>query len=377
MKVLVINWRCARNPLAGGAEIYLQEIFRRLVERGHEVCQLAERYPGSAPEETLDGIRVIRVGGARTFNFAVCRNLRRVVEEGGYDVVVDDLNKIPFYSPRLVRVPVLVILMHLFRGSIFREAFFPLAAYVWLAESAIPWAYRDCRFTVLSESSKRDVVKLGIRPERVAVVPPGTDFERFSADENVAREPVVLHVGRLKKYKSTDHLLRAARLLRDRGREFRAVIVGTGDDRPRLEKLAAELELGDTVEFTGFISEDEKVNWYRRSAVLVENSVKEGWGLIVMEANGCGTPVVVARSPGLVDSSRDGVNGLFYEYGNIPDLAEKLDRVLTDDELRGRLGRQAIGWARQWTWDAAADATEQALEQCRETNSVLSPRQFL
>lgn len=368
MKVLVVNWRCIRNPLAGGAEIYLQEIFRRLVERGHEVSQLAERYPGSAPGETLDGIRVIRLGGARTFNFAVCRNLRRVVEEGGYDVVVDDLNKIPFYSPRLVRVPVLAILMHLFRGSIFREAFFPLAAYVWLAESAIPWAYRDCRFTVLSESSKRDVVKLGIRPERVAVVPPGTDFDRFSPDESVAREPVVLHVGRLKKYKSADHLLRAARLLLDRGRDFRAVIVGTGDDRPRLEKLAAELELGDAVEFTGFISEDEKVNWYRRSAVLVENSVKEGWGLIVMEANGCGTPVVVARSPGLVDSSRDGVNGLFYEYGNVPDLAEKLDRVLTDDELRGRLGRQALGWARQWTWDTAADATEQALEQCRETN---------
>jgi len=106
------------------------------------------------------------------------------------------------------------------------------------------------------------------------------------------------------------------------------------------------------------------VNWYRRSAVLVENSVKEGWGLIVMEANGCGTPVVVARSPGLVDSSRDGVNGLFYEYGNVAELAEKLDRVLTDDELRQRLGRQSIDWAHQWTWDAAADDTERALEQC-------------
>ena len=254
MNVLVINWRCIRNPLAGGAEIYMQEIFRRLVERGHEVTQLAERYPGSTPEETLNGIRVRRMGGAQTFNFAVYRNLKRVVDEGGYDVVVDDLNKIPFYSPWLVRAPVLAILMHLFRGSIFREAFFPLASYVWLAESIIPWAYRDCRFTVLSESSKRDVVRLGIRPERIAVVPPGTDFDRFSPDENVAREPVLLHVGRIKKYKSVDHLLRAARLLRDRGREFRVVIVGSGDDRPRLEKLAAELGLGATVEFTGFIT---------------------------------------------------------------------------------------------------------------------------
>ncbi|MFO7638309.1 MAG: glycosyltransferase family 4 protein [bacterium] len=364
MRILAINWRCARNPLAGGAEIYFQEIFRRLAARGHEVIQLAERFPGSAETETLDGVQVRRLGGAHTFNYAVMRNLKRLVAETGCEVVVDDLNKIPFCSPWFTDRPVLAILMHLFRGSIFREAFFPLAAYVWLAESIIPWAYRDCRFTVLSESSKRDVLRLGIAAEQVAVVPPGTDFERFrpagDGEPAAAKSvpPVLLHVGRLKKYKATDHLLRAARLLRDRGRETRVVVVGSGDDRPRLEQLTDRLGLRGSVEFAGFVSEEEKIGWYRRAAVLVENSVKEGWGLIVMEANGCGTPVVVADSPGLVDSSRDGVNGLFYCYGDIGQLAERLERLLTDEPLRARLGRQAIDWARQWTWDAAADATE-------------------
>ncbi len=365
MKMLVINWRCVRNPLAGGAEIYFQEIFRRLAARGHEVTQLAERFPGSEPEELLDGIRVMRMGGKNTFNFAVYRSLKSLVAAGGYDIVVDDLNKIPFYSPWLVKDrPVLAILMHLFRGSIFKEAFFPLASYVWLTESMIPWAYRRRRFAVLSESSKKDVVALGIDPGTITVIPPGTDFDRFSVDEDVPRDPVpvLLHVGRIKRYKSVDHLLRAARLLLDRGRSLRVVVVGSGDDRPRLETLAAELGLGDAAEFTGFVSEEEKVRWYRRSAVLVENSVKEGWGLIVMEANGCGTPVVVARSPGLVDSSRDGVNGLFYQYGNVAELAEKLDRLLQDDVLLRRLGRQAVDWAHRWTWDGAADAMEKVVE---------------
>lgn len=361
MKILVINWRCIKNPLAGGAEIYLQEIFRRLAARGHSVTQLAERYPDSEAEELVDGIRVRRMGGKNTFNFAVWHNLGRLADAGGYDVVIDDLNKVPFYSPWRVRRPVLAILMHLFRGSIFREVFFPLASYVWLTESIIPWAYRQQLFAVLSESSKKDVVKLGIPADRITVIPPGTDFGRFRPDSNMAREPVILHVGRLKRYKMTDHLLRAARLLADRQRRFRVVIVGTGDDRPRLERLTVGLGLGDRVLFTGFIPEDEKVNWYRRSALLVENSVKEGWGLIVMEANGCGTPVVVARSPGLVDSSRDGVNGLFYDYGDIAGLAECIDRLLGDDELRLRLGRQAIDWAHQWTWDGAADATEEII----------------
>jgi len=384
VKLLVVNWRCTKNPLAGGAEIYLHEILRRLVARGFEVNQLSERFPGSVPAETIDGVRIIRMGGKNTFNFAVYRNVGRLADELDCDIVVDDLNKIPFYSPWYTNRPVLAILMHLFRGSIFKEAFAPLAAYVWLAETMIPLAYKRCRFAVLSESSKKDVVRLGIPAENITVIPPGTDFDRFrpaeqpqiNTDEHrlsdasslgrstagpLDRSPVLLHVGRLKKYKATDHLLRAARLLADRGLKLRVVIVGSGDDKPRLEAMASKLGLVDLVTFTGFISEEEKVNWYHRAAVLVENSAKEGWGLIVMEANGCGTPVVVARSPGLVDSSRDGVNGLFYDYGNVAQMAEKLERLITDEPLRRKLGEQAIAWARQWTWDKAADDMEAAI----------------
>jgi glycosyltransferase involved in cell wall biosynthesis len=364
--MLVVNWRCVRNPLAGGAEVYLQEVFRRLAARGHHVAQLAERFAGSPAEEMIDGVRVMRIGGKFTFNFAVDRNIGRIADQGGYDLVIDDLNKIPFYSPRYTKRPVLAILMHLFRGSIFKEALPPLAAYVYLMESMIPWAYKNCPFAVLSESSKRDVTRLGIPAEHVTVIPPGTDFERFTPDPLVRREPVVLHVGRLKRYKSTDHLLQAARLLKDKGRRFRVVIVGTGDDASRLKKLSGKLGLGDVVHFAGYVPEAEKLRWYRRACLLSENSVKEGWGLIVMEANACGTPVVVARSPGLVDSSRDGVNGLFYDYGDVPTLAEKIDRLLSDDALRKKLGRQAIDWARQWTWDGAAGAMEGIIRQAIE-----------
>jgi glycosyltransferase involved in cell wall biosynthesis len=238
----------------------------------------------------------------------------------------------------------------------------PMAAYVWTAETMISLAYKRCRFAVLSESSKKDTVKVGIDPDRITVIPPGTDFDRFSHDASVTLEPVVLHVGRLKRYKAIDHLLRATKLLKERGVRFTTVVVGDGDDKPRLEGLAAKLGLGEQVWFTGFVSEAEKVNWYRRATVLVENSVKEGWGLIVIEANACGTPVVVANSPGLRDSSKDGVNGLMYNYGDVPALAEKLEKLLSDGALRSRLGQQAIEWAKQWTWDGAADAMEKAAE---------------
>ena len=375
MRLLVINWRCIKNPLAGGAEIYFQEIFSRLVQRGHHVTLLAEHFPGSEPEEYLEGIRTIRTGGKNTFNFAAARQVSRLADSIEADIVIDDLNKIPFYSPWHTKKPVLAILMHLFRGSIFRETLPPLAAYVWLAESIIPWAYKNCRFAVLSESSKADTVRVGINPGRITVIPPGTDFTRFSPSpqsqiQNPKSEiPVVLHVGRVKKYKSVDHLLRASRLLLDKGVEHKVVIVGTGDDLPRLRAITARLKLEDAVQFTGFISEDEKLGWYRRSAVLAENSAKEGWGLIVMEANGCGIPVVVADSPGLRDSSRDGVNGLVYHFGDVPALAEKLELILKDEPLRRKLGAQAIAWAHQWTWDAAADQMEQEIARAVEEHA--------
>ena len=362
MRMLVVNWRCPKNPLAGGAEVYLQEIFSRLVARGHRVTLLSERFAGAATEDVVEGVRIIRAGGKFTFNFTAGRQVGRLAEALNADVVVDDLNKIPFYSPWHTERPVLAILMHLFRGTIFREAVPPLAAYVWLAETMIPWAYRRCRFAVLSASSKQDTVKVGIDPARITVIPPGTDFTRFQPDAAVAREPVVLHVGRLKRYKATDHLLQAARKLKERGLKFTTVIIGDGDDKPRLEALAAKLGLDDEVRFTGFIPEEEKLNWYRRSAVLAENSVKEGWGLIVMEANACGTPVVVANSPGLRDSSKDGINGLVYDYGDTAGLADRLERLLTDSALRERLGRQAIDWARQWTWEAATDKMEKVIQ---------------
>jgi glycosyltransferase involved in cell wall biosynthesis len=363
MRILAVNWRCSKNPLAGGAEVYFQEIFSRLVSRGHHVALLSERFAGSEPEDVIEGIRIIRAGGKFTFNFTAGRLVGPLAESLDADIVIDDLNKIPFYSTWHTKRPVLAILMHLFRGSIFRETLPPMAAYVWMAETMIPLAYKRCRFAVLSASSRQDTVRVGIDSDRIAVIPPGTDVGRFSPDPAVPREPLVLHVGRLKRYKATGHLLQAARRLKERGVKFTVVVVGDGDDRPRLEGLTAKFGLGEQVRFTGFIPEAEKVNWYRRAAVLAENSAKEGWGLIVMEANACGTPVVVANSPGLRDSSKDGVNGLMYEYGDVPALAEKLERLLSDESLRSRLGQQAIAWAKQWTWDGAAQAMERVIEE--------------
>lgn len=361
MDVLVINWQDIKNPLAGGAEVYLFEIFSRLVRRGHSVTLLCSRFRGARSRETIDGIRVVRIGGRNTFNFAVPTALRSLCRSRRFDLVIDDLNKIPFYSPRLVRLPVLALLMHLFRRDIFTEVSRPFARYVYTMENLIPWAYKNTNFAVLSPSSGQDLAELGLDPALIEIIPPGIDLERFRPDFKKKQTNLILHTGRLKRYKGVDQLVRTAAMLKQRGRDFEVIIAGGGDDRLRLETLAVELGVADRVRFPGYVSEDAKINLYQQAAVLVETSLKEGWGMIVIEANGCGTPVVAADSPGLRDSVVDRSTGLLYRYGDLDDLAHKIERLLDSAPERRRLGTAGIEWARRFSWDAAAVRMEELM----------------
>ena len=362
MKIFVNNWRCIKNPLAGGAEIYFQEIFKRIVQMGHSVTQLAVQFDNAPEQETIDGIRIIRIGTKNTFNFAVYRELPHLLEQNNFDIVIDDLNKIPFYSPWLTKKPVLALLMHLFRKSIFSEVSFPFASYVYLTESLIPWCYKKNNFAVLSPSTKQDVINMGIKSEKIVVIPPGVDLDYFKPNYLIKEPNLIVHTGRLKKYKSVDHLLLATRQLSQKRKDFKIVIIGDGDDLPRLKDLTKKLELEKYVTFTGYISEQEKLNYYQKATVLVENSIKEGWGMIVIEANACGTPVVAARSPGLRDAVLDQKTGFLYDYGNIEQLAQKIELLLDDKNLNRKMGEAGIEWAKNFSWDNCAKETIKIIE---------------
>jgi glycosyltransferase involved in cell wall biosynthesis len=354
MNMLVINWQDINNPLAGGAEIYLFEIFSRLARSGHEVTLLCSGFRGARRSEIIKGIKVVRLGSRNNFNFVVPAALRALLRHNDFQLIIDDLNKIPFYTPRLVKLPVLALLMHLFRKGIFHEVSLPSAGYVYLMESLIPFAYNNTNFAVLSPSSKQDLLDLGLDGSRIEVIPPGIDLDRFRPDGSKKGQNLILHTGRIKRYKCIDQLLSAAAVLKRRRSDFRVVIVGEGDDRGRLENLTRELKIGDCVRFLGYVPEAGKVILYQQAAVLVETSIKEGWGMIVIEANGCGTPVIAANSPGLRDSVVDGKTGLLYRFGDSDDLVRKIELVLDDRAERERMGTAGREWARRFSWDGAA-----------------------
>lgn len=378
MKILIFNWQDITNPHAGGAETHLHEIFSRIAALGHAVTLFCSSYRGAKPEETIDGIRVIREGHRNVFNaFVPLRYLTRFRHEG-YDIIVDDLNKIPFFTPLFVKEPLLVIAHHLFAHSIFAEVGRISGSYVYAAEWLMNHIYRTMPFAVVSESTLQEFVERGFRRENFSIIYNCIDQKQFPfAVLRKHAVPTIAYFGRLKRYKSVHHLLQAFAIVRKQLPTTELRIMGKGDAEPELQALSATLGVQDAVRFCGFISESQKASALAAVHCVVNPSMKEGWGIINIEANACGTPIISANVPGLRDSVRHGESGLLYEYGNIEQLANELITLLSDDGLRLRLSEGAVAFARQFDWDNSARLMVERLEGVIQTRQTLGTTAFV
>jgi glycosyltransferase involved in cell wall biosynthesis len=359
-RVLIVNWRDPRNPEAGGAEVHLHEVARRLAADGFPCIQISPAVPGAPAEEWIDGVRVLRQGAALTFNFTVWWNLKRWCAEHRIDVVLDDSNKISFFSPWTCDRPVVLQLHHLFGRAIFRETAWPLGLYVLFFEKIMPWCYRHTRVLTGSESSRQELLHKGFR--NVTIAPEGVDPNDCKIENPPARDPdLLLYVGRVKRYKGLDTLLQALAILRKRRPTARLAVAGSGDDVPRLKTLAAELGIADAVDFAGFVSARRKAELYYEASIVLNSSRKEGWGLTSIEGNACGTPVVATDVPGLCDSVRDGETGFLVPFGDAPAFAAAAERLLSDPVLWNTFSENGRRWAAKHTWEPAYEVTRAAL----------------
>jgi len=360
VKILLVNWNDRENPHAGGAEVHLHEIFGRLARRGHTIDLIASGWPGAPARVVVDGMQVRRVGGRHTFAGVARGAVRAALAAGAYDVVVEDINKLPLFLPWLTHLPFCAVVPHLFGTTAFAEASWPIAAVVWAAEGLIPRVYRRAWFHAISDSTRDDLVLRGVPRERVEVIYPGVDATWYCPDGATPRaaNPTFLYVGRLKRYKGVEIALRALALARRARLDLVLEIAGQGDDRARLARLARELNLGDAVRFLGFVPEEEKRRLLRRAWAVVFPSPKEGWGISNVEAAGCGTPALASDSPGLRESVRDGATGFLVPHGAADALADRMLALAADSGLASRLGRGARAFAEQLSWERAAEATE-------------------
>lgn len=359
MRILALNWRDWSNPRAGGAEVHLREILTRLVARGDEATLVTASFPGGAAESLLDGVRVLRVGADWNAAWTVPPAARRLLREEAFDVVLDDVNKVPFAAPRWSPVPVVALFHHLFGRHFFAQTD-PLRAAILLAyERRIGSWYRGVPGIVYSGSTRAELVAAGLRDADLRDVALGLDHGVFRPDETArATEPRALLVTRLMAYKRADVAVRAAaRIARDVP-GFRLEIVGDGPERTRLEQLVRQLSA--PVDFAGFVSEEEKVRRYRRARVVLAPSAKEGFGLTVIEALACGTPVVASDVAGHRDALPADA-GFRVPAGADEAMADAATLLLRDDALHAACAARGLVWAQRFDWERCAEGVRATL----------------
>jgi glycosyltransferase involved in cell wall biosynthesis len=364
LDILVVNWLDRENPESGGAETHLHEVFGRLVRHGHRVTLLCSGFADAPPRVELDGIEVHRTGRRYSFTLRAYPYFRRHLAARPFDVIVEDLNKVPLFTPSWTGCPVVLLVHHLFGTTAFQEAALPLATATWLLERPVPRAFRGLPVIAVSGSTREDLVERGMDPARIRVVPNGIALDALTPDPAVPRfpEPTALYLGRVKKYKRVDLPLRAIAALRDRGKPGRLLIAGRGDHVDGLQALAAELRLGeDRVAFLGFVDDAQKLDLLRRAGVHVLTSPKEGWGIANLEAAACGTPTVASDSPGLRDSVLDGRTGYLVRHGDVGALADRIGQLFERPALRDELGANARAFAEGFSWDASAEGVLEVL----------------
>lgn len=217
----------------------------------------------------------------------------------------------------------------------------------------------------------------GARAERITVIPPGVDVERFKPRcMDAARAllglpprqvaPIVVFAGRIEPLKGLDTLLRAFALLEDRSALL--VVVG-GDQHARedqwsgeersLRVLAAQLGLGERVRWFGSRPQGSLPALFAAADVVAVPSHYESFGLVALEAQACGTPVVASDVGGLRYIVEDGATGYLVAWDDPAAFAGRIGEVLRDDTLRLALGARAVVRARSFAWPRVADRIEE------------------
>jgi glycosyltransferase involved in cell wall biosynthesis len=359
MRFLMLNWRDPRNPQSGGAERVTLAFLRELKSRGHDVWWFANDFEGAAKEEVIDGLHLVR-GGRRGTSILAARRWYRL--QPRFDLVMDQHHGIPWFAPWWCRTNS-VAYIHEVLGPIWKAFYrWPINAIGQTQERWTHWFYRRVPFWTPSESTKNALLKNGVR--EVKVLPNGTDATPLPAlDPKDLSKPLrLVAVSRLAPNKRVDHALRAARALLDRNVPTTLTVVGGGEMADQLKRLAGELQIKEHITFTGSISEEAKNQELRQAHFLVHTSIREGWGLNVIEANAMGTPAIVYPVGGLVDSTVHNETGMVTETETPESIADEVIRFMGAPARYGRLRVQAWERSKTFQWQNVLPLTCDWLE---------------
>jgi glycosyltransferase involved in cell wall biosynthesis len=363
-RMLIMNWRDLKNPAAGGAELFTHEVAKRLEKRGYDVTIFSSWFHGSLREEIIEDVRIVRNGG----RYTVYRRAKDfyLQHKDEFDLVIDEVNTRPFFASQYVKNKAVIALIHqLAKEYWFYETPFPICYAGYFLEKHWLSKYVDIPTITISESTKNDLMKFGFT--NVHMVTQGLSVKPLERVPEKADKPTMLFVGRLRKAKFPDHAIKAFNIIKRKIPSAQLWVVGDGYLRKKLERNCRE-----GVVFFGRVSDNLKFELMKKAHLLLVPSIREGWGLVITEANACGTPAVAYNVPGLKDAVRNMETGVLVPFNDINGLVNSSMNLLTAEKPRLRMSENALRWAGRFCWDKTAEEVDNAIKSVMSMNNANS-----
>ncbi len=352
-RIVVLSRRNILHPRAGGASLYVHEIFRRLAEN-HDVTVVAEGAESSKRVEEIDGLTYDNAHGSMLRFRLPLSYIRRFARDA--DILIDNADvAIPWFSPLFSKKPVITIIHQLVREVFYEELPNILATLGYLSEPAIYRLYSKSLIVAMSKSTADDLLQLGIPRENIRIIGPGCSYpSNQRVPLEMRSQKLIGCVSRLMHYKGLQFAIEAISRIQKELPDIKLEVAGSGPYREELEELARHIGVDTNVTFLGRVSEQRKLKLYRESRAILLPSIREGYGLSVIEANSVGTPAIGWNVPGLRDSIIDNTTGLLASFPSSRDLARQIHNIMTDDSTWCSMSESAWKWANNHSWDRSA-----------------------
>jgi glycosyltransferase involved in cell wall biosynthesis len=348
MNILVFSWRDPRHPTAGGAEQVMHEHMKGWIMAGHNVTLFSSRVRGLPSKEIIDKVKIIR-RGIQYFGVQIEGFFYYIKNRENFDFVVDQFHGLPFFTPLYIRKPKLAVIQEVAKEVWLKNEFpkpfnWIVGIIGYIGEPLLFLFYKNTIFMTGSNSAKVSLIKVGISSDNINVINHGVIISKPKPMPAKEKNKTVMFLGAISKDKGIYDVLKTFDFLNKEGK-YNFWLAG------RASEFYKKLIKQKKVTYFGFVDEKKKFELLARAHVLINPSLLEGWGLVNIEANSIGTPVIAYNAPGLVDSVKDGVSGIIIKDNNPKELAKNVDELLSNQDKYAKLQKGAKEWSKKFSWE--------------------------
>ena len=364
-------------PTKGGTAVWFDKVYRLL--GGKTIHIVTANVPGADAhdmhhENTIHRINLSRVAWLKPESLIMYLKLMWVSIRLGlkhkFQIVhagrVLPEGLVGLFTARLFKIP-LVIYAHGEEITTWRQA---------VKFSMMKYVYKKAEIVIAnSEFTKHELLKLGVTGSRIRHLSPGVDVQRFFPGIEIGdlkkrigvdtKDKLLLSVGRLSRRKGFDNTIKAFSDLRKKGLNVHYALVGIGEDKRYLEQLVQKEKVGGYVHFLGHVSEEDLPKWYNAADIFVMPNREidgdtEGFGMVFLEANACGKPVIAGKAGGTGDAVLHEKTGFRVDGASLDELTNCLYQLLTDQNLSWQMGKNGLDRVRKsFSWQSIAAKTDE------------------